>query len=114
MALASRVLLLGVLAQVRKTHILRVSPQAARRLIPLFDRVLVERILPEAVRSACKHLATLTDQVRCWFMQKTKGGILLPEAAKPALNEAVVVAVGEGMRTEVSSSPKPAGCGLFC
>eukprot|EP00045_Choanoeca_perplexa_P022564 m.9933 g.9933 ORF g.9933 m.9933 type:complete len:98 (+) comp9535_c0_seq1:117-410(+) len=52
---------------------------AARRLIPLFDRVLVERILPEA---------------------KTKGGILLPEAAKPALNEGVVVAVGEGMRTE--------------
>ena len=52
---------------------------SARRLIPLFDRVLIRRVVPEA---------------------KTKGGILLPEQAQKAPNEGVVVATGEGVRTE--------------
>ena len=34
-------------------------------------------------------------------MQKTKSGILLPDAAKAAVNEAKVVAIGEGLRTAV-------------
>jgi co-chaperonin GroES (HSP10) len=38
-------------------------------------------------------------------VQKSKGGILLPDAAKPALNEGIVVAVGNGIRTEASGGP---------
>ncbi len=34
-------------------------------------------------------------------MQKTKSGILLPDAAAPATNEATVLAVGSGARTAV-------------
>jgi len=47
---------------------------AARRLLPLFDRVLVERL------SAPK---------------QTKAGILLPESTEKA-NEAIIIAVGPG------------------
>jgi len=48
----------------------------AKRIVPLFDRVLVQRA-----------------------KAKTKvGGILLPEAAAQKTNEATVVAVGKGVR----------------
>jgi len=50
-----------------------------RKLIPLLDRVLVERFLPEV---------------------KTKSGILLPEKAQGKVQTATVVAVGQGGRTE--------------
>eukprot|EP00884_Botryococcus_braunii_P004060 jgi/Botrbrau1/13655/Bobra.0292s0005.1 len=50
----------------------------SRKLLPLFDRVLVEKILP----------ATL----------KTPGGVLLPENLKK-LDEGIVRAVGPGGRT---------------
>jgi len=49
----------------------------AKRLIPLLDRVLVEKIVPAT---------------------KTVGGIYLPESATAKINEAVVVAVGPGRR----------------
>eukprot|EP00965_Chrysotila_dentata_P253553 6211300-Pleurochrysis_carterae.AAC.3 len=52
-------------------------PKAARRLIPLLDRVLVKRI--EAPT-------------------KSIGGILLPESTQSKLNEGVVIAVGPGRR----------------
>eukprot|EP00047_Mylnosiga_fluctuans_P001674 m.221415 g.221415 ORF g.221415 m.221415 type:complete len:102 (-) comp10577_c0_seq1:62-367(-) len=48
---------------------------AVRRIKPLFDRVIVEKIVPEV---------------------KTKSGILLPDAATSPLNEAVVIATGPG------------------
>ncbi|KAJ2236710.1 mitochondrial heat shock protein Hsp10 [Coemansia sp. RSA 1722] len=48
---------------------------AIKRVIPLLDRVLVERVKAET---------------------KTASGILLPEKAVEKLNEAVVVAVGPG------------------
>ncbi|KAI8324516.1 chaperonin Cpn10 [Martensiomyces pterosporus] len=48
---------------------------AAKRIIPLLDRVLVERVKAET---------------------KTATGILLPEKAVEKLNEGVVVAVGPG------------------
>ncbi|KAL3922943.1 MAG: hypothetical protein SGPRY_004378 [Prymnesium sp.] len=50
---------------------------AARRLIPLLDRVLVKRIEPPT---------------------KSVGGILLPESSQSKLNEGVVVACGPGRR----------------
>lgn len=50
-----------------------------KRLIPLLDRVLVQRFIPET---------------------KTKGGILLPEKAQSKVQSATVVAVGPGARTE--------------
>lgn len=50
----------------------------ARRLIPLLDRVLVEKVVPTSF--------------------KTPGGILLPESAKKA-QEGVVIAVGSGRLT---------------
>eukprot|EP00164_Ancoracysta_twista_P004577 GFYU01006179.1.p1 GENE.GFYU01006179.1~~GFYU01006179.1.p1 ORF type:complete len:100 (-),score=32.00 GFYU01006179.1:457-756(-) len=50
---------------------------AARRLIPLFDRVLVQRIEAQT---------------------KTAAGIYLPDSAVSKVNEGKVVAVGEGAR----------------
>lgn len=50
---------------------------AARRLIPLLDRVLIKRI--EAPT-------------------KSIGGILLPESSQSKLNEGVVIACGPGRR----------------
>jgi len=54
----------------------------ARRLKPLFDRVLVSKAIAET---------------------KTAGGIILPEAAAKAPNEATVLAVGPGFRKEDGS-----------
>ena len=51
--------------------------QAARRLIPLLDRVLVKRIEPPT---------------------KSIGGVLLPESAQSKLNEGIVLSVGPGKR----------------
>ncbi|XP_023214165.1 10 kDa heat shock protein, mitochondrial-like isoform X2 [Centruroides vittatus] len=50
-----------------------------RRLIPLLDRILVERFIPES---------------------RTKGGIMIPEKAQAKVQSATVVAVGPGARTE--------------
>ena len=50
-----------------------------RRLIPLMDRVLVERFVPEV---------------------KTKGGIMIPEKAQSKVSSGTVVAVGPGGRNE--------------
>jgi chaperonin GroES len=50
---------------------------AARRLVPLLDRVLVQRLEPPT---------------------KSLGGVLLPESSQSKLNEGVVVAVGPGRR----------------
>jgi len=45
--------------------------------VPLFDRVLIQRVTPSS---------------------KTVGGIVLPEAVKRKTNEAKVIAVGKGVR----------------
>lgn len=50
-----------------------------KRLIPLLDRILVERFVPEA---------------------KTKGGIMIPEKAQAKVHSATVVAVGPGGRAD--------------
>ena len=47
--------------------------QAARRIVPLLDRVLVKRVLPE---------------------EKTAGGVFLPESAQKKLREGIIMAVG--------------------
>ncbi|XP_040354772.2 10 kDa heat shock protein, mitochondrial isoform X1 [Ixodes scapularis] len=52
-----------------------------KRLVPLLDRILVERFVPEA---------------------KTRGGIMIPEKAQAKVQSATVIAVGTGARTEVS------------
>lgn len=49
-----------------------------RRLIPLLDRVLIERIVAPT---------------------KSAGGVLLPDSAVSKVNEGVVLAVGPGRRT---------------
>lgn len=56
------------------------AANAAKRLIPLFDRVLVQRA--EAVT-------------------KTKGGIVLPEKAQAKVLRGTVVATGPGSRNNV-------------
>ncbi|XP_055888303.1 10 kDa heat shock protein, mitochondrial-like [Biomphalaria glabrata] len=53
--------------------------QAFKRFLPMFDRVLVERFLPEI---------------------KTKGGIMLPEKSQGKVLEATVVAVGSGAKKD--------------
>jgi chaperonin GroES len=50
----------------------------AKRIMPLFDRVLVQRTMAET---------------------KTKGGLLIPETAQKSGLEATVVAAGPGART---------------
>ncbi|KAJ2742409.1 mitochondrial heat shock protein Hsp10 [Coemansia sp. BCRC 34301] len=52
---------------------------AAKRIIPLLDRVLIQRVKAET---------------------KTATGILLPEKAVEKLNEGVVIAVGPGSVTK--------------
>ncbi|XP_074659165.1 10 kDa heat shock protein, mitochondrial-like [Tubulanus polymorphus] len=52
---------------------------AFKKFVPLFDRVLVQRLLPEA---------------------KSKGGILIPEKSMGKVLIAEVKAVGEGTRTD--------------
>ncbi|MBN3282521.1 PHOCN protein, partial [Polyodon spathula] len=56
-----------------------VCPQAFRKFLPLFDRVLVERFAAETV---------------------TKGGIMLPEKSQGKVLQATVLAVGPGNRTK--------------
>jgi len=63
---------------------------AMKKLIPLFDRVLVQRALAET---------------------KTKGGVLIPEKAQGKVLEATVVAVGPGSRTD-SGSLVPVSVGV--
>ncbi|KAI1283779.1 10 kDa heat shock protein, mitochondrial [Halotydeus destructor] len=53
--------------------------QIGRKLVPLLDRVLVERFVPEL---------------------RTKGGIMIPEKAQSKVNSGTVVAVGQGGRTD--------------
>eukprot|EP00745_Piridium_sociabile_P015774 TRINITY_DN23581_c1_g1_i1.p1 TRINITY_DN23581_c1_g1~~TRINITY_DN23581_c1_g1_i1.p1 ORF type:complete len:105 (+),score=27.99 TRINITY_DN23581_c1_g1_i1:127-441(+) len=57
--------------------------RAFRNFLPLFDRILVERFLPEL---------------------KTKSGIMLPEKSHAKIQEAVVVAVGKGAKNEKGES----------
>uniref|UniRef100_A0A0K8RMG8 10 kDa heat shock protein, mitochondrial n=1 Tax=Ixodes ricinus TaxID=34613 RepID=A0A0K8RMG8_IXORI len=54
-----------------------------KRLVPLLDRILVERFVPEA---------------------KTKGGIMIPEKAQAKVQSATVIAVGTGARTEAGQT----------
>jgi chaperonin GroES len=62
------------------------------RIMPLLDRVLVRRVAAET---------------------KTKGGLLLPQAAVTKLNQAVVVAVGPGARNQNTGEviPPPVAVG---
>ncbi|KAI8923452.1 chaperonin 10-like protein, partial [Entophlyctis helioformis] len=48
---------------------------ATKRIVPLFDRVLVQKIKP---------------------VERTASGLFIPEKAQESLNEAVVIAVGPG------------------
>ena len=54
---------------------------ALKRFIPLFDRVLVQRLAAET---------------------KTSSGIMIPEKAQAKVLQATVIAVGPGGRTDVS------------
>jgi len=51
----------------------------SRKIVPLLDRVLVEKSSPKT---------------------KTVGGILLPESAQTKLNEGMVISVGPGTRNK--------------
>lgn len=53
--------------------------RAFKKFLPMFDRVLVERYAPEL---------------------KTKSGIMIPEKATGKVQQATVVAVGSGAKTE--------------
>ncbi|KAI7833230.1 chaperonin 10, partial [Kickxella alabastrina] len=56
---------------------------AIQRIVPLLDRVLIQRVKAET---------------------KTASGILLPEKAVEKLNEGVVVSVGPGLVTKEGNS----------
>jgi len=61
-------------------HMFQAAANAVKRLIPLFDRVLVQRA--EAVT-------------------KTKGGIVLPEKAQAKVLRGTVIAIGPGAKNNV-------------
>merc|ERR1712107_228626 len=65
------------------TIIMSVVSTVAKRIVPLFDRVLIQRAAAET---------------------KTKGGLLIPEKAQSKQNEGVVVAVGPGARSEAGAT----------
>merc|ERR1711881_121769 len=60
---------------------------ALRKMVPLFDRVLVQRLVAET---------------------STKSGILLPEKSVGKINEGTVVAVGAGARDQNGAVVPPA------
>ncbi|XP_071102156.1 10 kDa heat shock protein, mitochondrial-like [Haliotis cracherodii] len=65
--------------------------QAFKRFLPMFDRVLVERFLPEV---------------------KTKSGLMLPEKSQGKVVEATVVAIGPGSRSDEGKTiPMSVGVG---
>lgn len=57
------------------------ASKAFKKFLPLFDRVLIQRFEP---------------------LTTSKGGIMLPENSKGKVLEGEVLAVGEGMRTNVT------------
>lgn len=59
---------------------------AQTKLLPLEDRIIVEKHEPE---------------------EKTSGGILLPDSAKEKPQEAIIVSVGPGKRSEKDGSIIP-------
>lgn len=59
---------------------------ALKKFLPLFDRVLVQRMAKETT---------------------TKGGIMIPEKAQGKVLEATVVAVGPGARTNTGEIVPP-------
>ncbi|XP_015750921.1 PREDICTED: 10 kDa heat shock protein, mitochondrial-like, partial [Acropora digitifera] len=61
------------------------SQASIRKFKPLFDRILVEKFLPEV---------------------KTKGGVLLPEKGQGKVLEGTVVAVGPGLRDDKTGESK--------
>nr|AAP80825.1 heat shock protein 10 [Griffithsia japonica] len=62
------------------------STKAIRKIVPLLDRVLVEKALAQ---------------------KTSKGGVLLPESAISKLNEGKVIAVGPGARASDGSLVEP-------
>lgn len=57
----------------------RYATESLRNFLPLFDRVLVEKVTPET---------------------KTKGGIMIPEKAQGKVLEGTVTAAGPGARND--------------
>jgi len=57
----------------------RYATDSLKNFLPLFDRVLVEKLTPET---------------------KTKGGIMIPEKAQGKVLEGTVIAAGTGARTD--------------
>jgi len=55
----------------------RYATESIRNFLPLFDRVLVEKLTPET---------------------KTKGGIMIPEKAQGKVLEGTIIAAGSGAR----------------
>ncbi|CDF38778.1 Heat Shock Protein 10, HSP10 [Chondrus crispus] len=62
------------------------AARAVRKIIPLLDRVLIEKAVAE---------------------KTSAGGVLLPESALSKLNEGKVIAVGPGARTSDGSVISP-------
>ena len=54
---------------------------AFKKFVPMFDRVLIQRLAAET---------------------KTKGGVLIPEKAQTKVQSGTVMAVGSGIKTDVS------------
>ena len=71
-----------LLSAIPQTHLCQSN--AAKKIIPLLDRVLVRRIKP---------------------IEKTASGIYIPEKAQSNLNRGVVLSVGPGLVDKVRHRP---------
>merc|ERR1711976_45780 len=71
--------LLVLLTRGRQKYVKMAQARAFKKFMPLFDRILVERYLPET---------------------RTKGGLMIPEKAQGKVQEATVVAIGGGSKAD--------------
>ncbi len=92
------------------TSVLDLQAGLMRRFIPLFDRVLVERLVADTVsllhNFSSKTVTCIAFQRFAFTVvmipfQKTKGGVLLPEKSLGKMMEGTVVSIGEGTRDKV-------------
>ena len=74
----------------------------AKRIVPLFDRVLIQ--VNSSSLSLFINILTALLPKRAAAETKTKGGLLIPEKAQSKQNEGVVVAVGPGARSEAGAT----------
>lgn len=91
--IASCILLSGIMCPTCLLSFTLLQAKAFLKFLPMFDRVLVERLAAETV---------------------TKGGIMIPEKSQGKVVQATVVAVGPGTSSKVFITKMFLSCAFSC